>query len=129
MLIKAKQIQSITKHDIALHSALIEGLDYVFEEVLDENVKAMWYNFRELLTFECDIQTYHFDSFVNNLQYLHSVIGREWSEDDAASYQALLSFAVKELHLYKHCISFGVELEAARTLNQCEALVKEANND
>lgn len=127
-MIKGKELKNLvsaTANDIAIHNAIVAGLDSIFEEDWDYDLKLMWYNFREILNFETDIQEYHYSIFVDNLSTMLKGYQINW-ENEAKSYIKLLQLSIARLHIYKDCFSSDLSIKNYEVLkNSIIATAKE----
>ncbi|MCR9943914.1 hypothetical protein [Vibrio owensii] len=103
MMIKGNELKELVSADMELHNALIEGLDYIFTDGWDYEILKIWIDFRQLLSFNKDLDIDSYEGFINFLKMIKDGYQRDW-EDEAASHIKMLGFSISLLSLYKNCL-------------------------
>ncbi|HAS6095593.1 TPA: hypothetical protein I7145_13175 [Vibrio vulnificus] len=103
MMIKGNELKELVSADIELHNALIEGLDYIFSDGWDYEILKIWIDFRQLLSFNKDLDIDSYEVIINFLAEMKEGYKRDW-EDEAASHIKMLDFSISLLSLYKNCL-------------------------
>ncbi|WP_159737172.1 hypothetical protein [Vibrio atypicus] len=117
MMIKGNELKELVSADMELHNALIEGLDYIFSDGWDYQVLQIWIDFRQLLSFDKDLDIDSYEGFINFLNMLKDGYQRDW-EDEAASHIKMLDFSIRLLSLYKNCLVSGMSLELCQIFQE-----------
>jgi hypothetical protein len=70
----------------------------------------IWIDFRQLLSFNKDLDIDSYEGFINFLAEMKEGYKRDWGQE-AASHIKMLDFSISLISLYKNCLVSGMSLE------------------
>lgn len=115
MIIKGTDLKKLVSEDLEFHNAMIEGLNYIFTDGWSDELVNVWNEFQQLLSFNKDLDSYSYDTFIYVINEMKEVYLRDWGEE-ASGYIQMLGLSIIELTLYKKCLVSGLSLELGKTL-------------